>query len=253
MNSHAFSPGALLWERLLGFFYPHVCQICRSEKATASDGFVCVRCCSKVDGVRFIAEPFCKCCGTPFDGDITTPFECFNCRDQRLYFRSARAAVRMTPLVQQVVHSYKYRNALWFERFLGDLFVQTAKPVLESQKIDYLVPIPLHWRKRWQRAFNQSERLAKILSNATGIPLNRGWLKRVQPTPTQTRFTRVQRAENVRRAFSFRGKTRLNGEHLVLIDDVLTTGATASACAKVLVENGAGTVDVWTVARGTLQ
>ncbi len=253
MSLSSANSAFIFWERFLAFFYPEVCQICREEKAPARDGFVCARCCSKVDGVHFITAPFCKCCGTPFDGEISASFECFNCRDQRLYFRFARAAVKMTPLVQKVVHHYKYNNALWFEPFLGDLFVRSAKPVLQSQNFDYLVPIPLHWRKRWQRAFNQSERLANVLSKATGIPVNNHLLRRVQPTPTQTRLTRAQRADNVKRAFGFRGKTRLSGERVVLIDDVLTTGSTASACAKVLMENGARIVDVWTVARGTLQ
>lgn len=243
----------ILCDRFLGLFYPEVCQICREEKAAAREGFVCVRCYSKADGVHFIGEPFCKCCGTPFDGEISTSFECANCRDERLYFRSARAAVKMTPLVQKVVHWYKYNNALWFEPFLGELFIRVAKPVLAAERFDYLVPIPLHWRKRWQRAFNQSERLASILGRATGIPVNTRLLKRVQPTPTQTRLTRAQRAENVKRAFGFRGQEPLDGKRLILIDDVLTTGATASACGKVLMENGASVVDVWTVARGTLQ
>ena len=83
--------------------------------------------------------------------------------------------------------------------------------------------------------------------------MHRRLLKRVQPTPTQTRLTRKQRTENVRRAFRFCGRENLHGQRILLVDDVLTTGATASACAKILHDNGAGDVDVWTVARGLLQ
>jgi len=248
--NHSSLPG---WSGLLRFIYPELCQICREERATAEEGFVCAQCCAGAGGVQFIQEPFCKCCGTPFDGAISTSFECSNCRDMRLHFRSARAAVKMTPLVQKVIHWYKYNNALWFEGFLRKLLVGVAAREIAPEKYDLLVPIPLHWRKRWQRAFNQSERLAKILNEATAVPVHAGLIKRVQPTPTQTRLTRAQRAENVKGAFAYRGPERLKGERVALIDDVLTTGATGSSCAKVLMENGAGVVDVWTVARGTLQ
>ena len=243
----------LYWEALLGLFYPNVCQICREEEAGARDGYVCGRCWSKPDGVEFIVAPFCKVCGLPFEGEITGAFECGNCRDERLYFHSARAAVMFKGLVQEVIHRYKYNHAAWFEPFLVDLLGRAALPVLQEGGYDLIVPIPLHWRKRQMRSFNQAEALARGLSRLSGIPVHRKLLKRVLPTETQTRLTRAQRAENVRRAFSWRGKERLNGEKLVLFDDVVTTGATANACAKLLMANGAGQVDVWTVARGILK
>jgi ComF family protein len=107
--------------------------------------------------------------------------------------------------------------------------------------------------KRRERSFNQSLRLARRLARATGIPVNTRLLRRTERTRTQTRLTRTERAENVKRAFAYRLKTPLTGERIVLVDDVLTTGATANACAKTLMQNGAGVVNVWTVARGTLQ
>ncbi|MGZ8900917.1 MAG: ComF family protein, partial [Limisphaerales bacterium] len=113
--------------------------------------------------------------------------------------------------------------------------------------------IPLHWLKRRDRTFNQSERIARHLSLATGIPLQTRLLKRVQPTQTQTRLSRAERTENVKRAFAFSGRDSMAGARIILIDDVLTTGATASACAKLLRQNGAAVVDVWTVARGILK
>jgi ComF family protein len=247
------NPFLKFFDRFLAYIYPDTCQICRQERASAREGYICGACRSKPDGVQVIAEPFCRCCGTPFETEATVEFECFNCRDHRLYFRSARAAVKTTDLIKQVVHSYKYNHALWFEPFLADLFIQKAKPQLSPEKFEAIIPIPLHWKKRWERSFNQSERLARALAKATGIPMNTKLLKRILPTPTQTRLTRAQRAENVKGAFDFRGKNSLSGERIVLVDDILTTGATASECAKVLMQNGAGFIDVWTVARGTLR
>jgi ComF family protein len=110
--------------------------------------------------------------------------------------------------------------------------------------------VPLHPAKKREREFNQAERLALQLSAATGIPLNTQLLKRVVPTRTQTQLTREQRALNMRHAFRLNAPQKLKGRRIVLFDDVFTTGATTSACAKVLRTAGADEVCVWTVARG---
>jgi len=240
-------------ERFLALFYPNVCQICREEEARADEGYVCAQCWSKRDGVQFIVPPYCTCCGLPFDGEITVTFECGNCREEEFHFRSARAAVKLSGLVQDVVHRYKYNQAAWFEPFLTDLLVRQATPTLSRERWDWIVPIPLHWMKLHSRSFNQSLRLARALSQATCIPVKTSLLRRTEPTRTQTRLTRAQRTENVKRAFNFCGRVPLKGDRIVLLDDVLTTGATANACAKLLMQNGASVVDVWTVARGVLR
>jgi ComF family protein len=167
-----------------------------------------------------------------------------------LHFRSARSAVVAGGLVLEVIHRYKYQRALWFERFLADLLARQAEPVLRQEKWDMIVPVPLHSAKKREREFNQAERLATRLNAVTRIPVNHRLLQRTEPTRTQTRLTRSQRAANVRNAFAMLNGQPLHGERIVLLDDVLTTGATTSACAKVLSAAGAGEVCVWTVARG---
>ena len=244
------SPAALKqWLDIgLGFVYPEVCQICGHEHATPSEGFVCVACWQKV---RFIKPPFCGRCGLPFEGDIAREFDCSNCREMELHFRAARSAVAADDLVLDVIHRYKYQRALWFEPFLADLLIRQAGPELAREKWDMIVPVPLHPTKRREREFNQAECLAARLSRASGLPVNNRLLRRVQPTLTQTLLSRPQRADNVRRAFDLRpGATLKKGVRVVLLDDVFTTGATTSACAKVLRSNGADEVMVWTVARG---
>jgi competence protein ComFC len=232
----------------LGFFFPVVCQICELERATPVEGFVCARCWGSV---RFIKPPFCERCGLPFQGEITSTFECSNCREMKLHFRSARSAVTTGGPVLEAIHRYKYQRALWFEVFLADLLIRQAQPELRGEKWDWIVPVPLHPVKEREREFNQAERIAARLAAATRIPMNTRLLKRVQPTQTQTRLTRQQRAANVRNAFVMRDTARLNGERIVVLDDVFTTGATTSACARALRKAGAGEVCVWTVARGT--
>ncbi|MEO6182037.1 MAG: ComF family protein [Verrucomicrobiota bacterium] len=230
----------------LNFFYPSICQICAAHRATPEEGYVCVDCWSEV---QFLQAPFCERCGLPFEGNITNSFECSNCVEMEFHFSSARSAVVASGLVLEVIHRYKYLRALWFEPFLADLLVRQAKPILAKGNWDLIVPVPLHHLKKREREFNQAERLANQLSAATAIPVATNLLKRIHPTRTQTLLTRPERAANVRSAFCFSGE-RLDGENIVLIDDVFTTGATTSACAKILKKSGAGEICVWTVARG---
>jgi competence protein ComFC len=235
-----FAGGA---EALLALVYPNVCQLCRAAPARAGEGYVCASCWTQPGGIRFITPPFCQRCGLPYEGEITQEFECGNCREMDLHFSSARAAVAARGIVLEVIHRYRYGRALWFEPFLADLLARQAVPVL-------VVPVPLHPVKRREREFNQAERLARHLSRATGIPDRKDLLWRIAPTQTQTLLSRQERAVNVSKAFRVRNREAVQGGRFILLDDVLTTGATASACAKVLQRNGAHEVCVWTVARG---
>jgi ComF family protein len=239
----------------LGFFYPEICALCQNEPATSCDGFVGAKCWQQI---RFVRPPFCERCGLPFEGDITTKFECTNCREMELHFTSARSAVllfgysgyKMRGIVHDVILRYKYLRQVWFEPLLADLLLREAVPVLRGQNWDFIAPVPLHPVKKREREFNQAERLAKHLSDATKIPLNEKILHRVKTTATQTLLTREQRAANMRGAFAIRNGTKLNGEKIILVDDVFTTGATTSECARALRAAGAGDICVWTVARG---
>ena len=229
----------------LGWLYPEICQLCGAARATPAEGYVCAGCRAKV---RFIEPPFCQRCGRPFEGDIITPFECSNCREMEWHFHSARSTVVARDPVLEVIHRYKYQRALWFEPFLADLLIRSAGPAIAGAQL--IVPVPLYPTKEREREFNQAVRLARRLSSATGLPVNKGLLRRVLPTRTQTQLTREERLANVRNAFAMRNGQQLNGERVILLDDVFTTGATTSACARVLKTAGAGEVWVWTVARG---
>jgi competence protein ComFC len=231
----------------LAFVFPEVCQICERERATTDEGFVCPTCWREV---RFIKPPFCDRCGLPYPGEITQDFVCSNCHDLELHFSAARSAVTTGGPVLEAIHRYKYQRALWFEPFLADLLIRQAAPELAREPWDAIVPVPLHPTKEREREFNQAARLAVRLSAATGIPARLQLLRRVLPTRTQTQLTREERAANVRHAFQFREVIRLEGQRLIVLDDVFTTGATTSACARRLRQAGASEVCVWTVARG---
>jgi ComF family protein len=231
----------------LGLLYPEVCQLCGHTRATPAEGYVCGGCRAKV---RFIQRPFCERCGRPFEGDITTQFECANCSEMEWHFQSARSAVAARDPVLEAIHRYKYQRAYWFEPFLAELLIEAAGPALGAPPADVIVPVPLHPTKQREREFNQAERLADRLGAATQLPVNKRLLRRVVATRTQALLKRPERLANVRNAFAMRDGQRLNGERIVVVDDVFTTGATTSACAKVLKSAGAGEVCVWTLARG---
>jgi competence protein ComFC len=231
----------------LSFLYPEVCQLCGEEPATSREGFVGEACRAKV---RLIEPPYCERCGLPFEGEITGTFECANCREIELHFCWARSAVAARGPILDAIHHYKYNGHLWYETFLAGLLVDAAVEQLRGGEWRALIPVPLFRIREREREFNQAERLARHLARATEIPVNSKLVKRVRATRTQTQLTREQRAENMRGAFAPRTKDKLDGGSFVVIDDVLTTGATTSACAKVLLDLGAERVAVWTLARG---
>ena len=230
----------------LGLVYPESCQLCGAAAGPAQ-GFVCQNC---RDSVRFIERPFCERCGRPFEGAITGEFECATCLESKWHFLSARSAVVAKGNARTAILDYKYKRALWFETFLAGLLIERAAPELAKAHWDAIVPVPLHPTKLREREFNQAERLAARLGKAVNLPVKRRWLKRIVPTSTQTRLPRKERLENVRNAFAMCSGIRLNGERIVLVDDVFTTGATTSSCARILKAAGASEVCVWTVARG---
>jgi ComF family protein len=232
----------------LNFVYPPVCQLCGEERAGAGEGYVGSHCWEKV---RFVTAPFCERCGLPYDGKMNHPFQCANCTGMKFGFRFARSAATANAMMLDVIHRYKYQQALWFEPFLADVLARQAGPALAGEKWDLIVPVPLHPVKLRQRQFNQAERLARCLGRELGLPVNGRVIRRVQFTETQTMLSRSERAANVQNAFAPRRPGELHGERVVLVDDVMTTGATTSACAAALKKAGAGDVCVWTVARGT--
>jgi competence protein ComFC len=230
----------------LGFIYPNVCQLCGEEPATAPQGYVGPAC---REGVRTIVPPFCERCGLPFEGDITAGFECSNCREMDLHFSSARSAVAARGPVLDAIHRYKYQGQMWFEDFLAELFIRGAREWFRENRADALLPVPLFGIRERERGFNQAERVARRLGRAVSVPVDSRLLERVVPTPSQTRLSRRERSDNMRHAFRLRHPDKARARTFVLVDDVFTTGATTSACARLLMKAGADRVTVWTVAR----
>ena len=185
-----------------------------------------------------------------FDGAVNSTFTCVNCSERHFDFDCAVAAYRSRGVVRELIHRFKYNRELYLRHPLADWLLTSLEDTrIASRPFDFFVPVPLHPTRLREREFNQSEILARMLGARTGVPVI-NCLQRVRQTMTQTRFDRNERMENLRNAFEARKISLVQGKHLLLVDDVLTTGSTVSECARVLMRAGAASVRVVTIARG---
>lgn len=157
--------------------------------------------------------------------------------------------MRYDDIARVLVHAFKYGDRLDLAPIMGRWMARAGRELLDGA--DALVSVPLHWRRMWARRFNQSAALAKEISAASGIPVLHDAFKRVRATPQQVGLSKAERADNVQGAFRVppEGKGDVAKRRLVLIDDVLTSGATADTCARALLRAGAKHVDVLVFAR----
>jgi ComF family protein len=232
-----------IMRRILDLALPPLCAACRQPV----DGRgLCASCWSKLS---FITRPYCERLGIPFVYDPGPGILSMEALADPPAYHRARAAVRFDEVSRGLVHALKYGDRLDLAPMMGHWLSQAGRELLAEA--DALVPVPLHWRRLWARRFNQSAMLAATVSAQTGIPIAAGALKRVKPTAQQVGLSRTERAANIQGAFRVPkdGKAAVSGRRLVLVDDVLTSGATVDGCARALLRAGAANVDVLVFAR----
>src|SRR5437764_15210078 len=229
---------------IASLLYPPVCTICGAN-VRASE-YLCDQCEAKT--ARVIA-PFCQKCSEPFEGAITGTFTCANCAHRTIYFDAAVAAYRGRGIVRQIIHDFKYGRQIHLRHLVARwLCAAFDDERLRGRKFDMIVPVPLHPARQRERGFNQASLLAELLTAQISIPC-KPVLKRVRYTTTQTALDRAERMENLHNAFRLRRNANVRGLHVLLIDDVLTTGSTLNECAHVLKSAGAISVHAATAAR----
>lgn len=249
------------WARaLLDVVYPPACRACDAPLPAERDetGLEACLCPPCLGGLPRVESPFCAVCGEPFDGAITGPFRCMNCADRKFAFEFAVAAFKSEGGARELIHQFKYGRDLSLRSVLGGMLLKALDdPRLSAEPLTdwVLVPVPLHGTKQSDRGFNQSLELCTQLTKATGIRTV-DCLKRVRSTDSQASLHRNERLKNLSKAFAmrrlrFRKAPDVAGARVLLVDDVLTTGATTHECARVLRrQGGAEKVVVITVARG---
>jgi len=230
---------------LLDLVFPRVCAGCGAE-VTADGHHLCWDC---LADLQFIQPPFCERCGDPVSGRVDHAFTCALCAGRSAGFDRARSAVRYEGAAGEAIRNLKYNNHLWVVSDLGALLEAAVRVHFPALAFDLVTWVPLHATRRRMRGFNQSAELGRDLARRLGLPA-RGTAVRVKPTPTQTRLTVPGGLITVRGAFRARRMCPLRGRRVLLVDDVMTTGATANECAAALKAGGAASVSAVTVARG---
>ena len=232
-------------EALLSLFFPPHCAVCGGD--TVGGVHLCAKC---GEGAQRIEAPFCQQCSQPFEGETAGSFTCSNCSDRRFHFDCAVAPYLSRKVVREFIHSFKYEGRYHLRHQLAEWAAAGLEDErIRAQSFDAFVPVPLHSTRRREREFNQAEVIAELLARRAGVPV-RNAIQRIRYTTTQTRLDRHERMENLRGAFRVRHPATVQDRHLIIVDDVFTTGSTVEECARVLREAGAASVRALTVARG---
>ena len=232
-------------ETFASLLYPLHCANCSTT--IEPPHFLCESCLTSVSRIK---PPFCTTCSQPFNGAIEGTFSCANCAERQFYFEYAVSTCLSRGLVRELIHRFKYQQEYRLRHPLADWLAESLHdPRIQKLPFDFFIPVPLHPTRLREREFNQATVLAKLLSKQTGKPVL-DCLQRTRYTPTQTRFDRNERMENLHNAFILRKNSNVQNMHLLLIDDVLTTCSTVNECSRVLKKAGAASIRVMTVARG---
>lgn len=226
-------PAAGSWAEAMAWLRPYFCPGC-------------------LQALVPLEHPLCACCGTMVSGGDGPEPLCAACRDQTPAFDRARAAFAYRGSLREVIQCLKYRGKTQLARPLGRLMHAVYRSFWQPPAVDLILPVPLHQRRLRERGFNQALLLVRRWPRAAGeprMPLDCSVLVRTRATAPQAGLDRSARRANISGAFAVRHPERVAGRRLLLVDDVITTGATVGECARVLKQSGAAGVDVLALAR----
>jgi ComF family protein len=235
-------------QALLDLVYPAQCAMCRIDLAAAADGVsLCDEC------RRRLLPPvggWCPRCSAPLERNEAQRADCVHCRGQKYHWDAAVALARYQGELSGAIVRMKSPGAEPLTEALARLLAAARTPALVQMRADVIVPMPMHWARRLKRGVNGPELVAEVLARRLGWPLKMRALLRRRLTPLQTGVGQHERRVNQRRSFRVPKASRVAGRRVLLVDDVLTTGATAHEAAKELRKAGAEAVFVAAIARG---
>ena len=229
------------FRNLIKYFFTYTCPSCDSFDYDFSTEIFCSEC---MDKLQTIHPPFCKGCGAELDGVLDL---CSKCLVEELRpWKQAVSVFHMDGIGSELIHKFKYSGMFELGRPLAAIAAQAV--LARNIKVDIIVPVPLHWRRSLSRGYNQSEVIAKELSVILGVPM-KCLLKRTRHTTQQAKLDKTERESNLIDAFSVIKGANYKKRSILLIDDVMTTGATLTEAAKELLKEVDSEVNILVLAR----
>lgn len=238
-----------LKEELLTLIYPKICFGCDKSLPPKHEGYLCPDCLDKINKPQ---PPFCISCGKSID---PAPGRCGidrcpECAGYSYNFTRGYTASIYDGLIKDCLHNFKYNAHTYLANTLAGVMIDFALKHIDIGKIDAITSVPLHWKRLRDRGFNQASVLASILSKKVNKPFVKNSIYRTKVIKPQVELPRQDRIKNVQGVFRIKNPKNFLDKHILLIDDVFTTGATLNECSKVLLEAGAREVWVFTLTRG---
>jgi ComF family protein len=230
-----------LYKYLVDYLFPYRCLKCFSY--TQDENGLCSSCFA---GLHFNAKPFCIICGKGFNIDIDQSNLCGPCTVKKPIYDQARFIIRYDEKSKGLIHSFKYNDKTILSKIFCKMLYTQYREFIESS--DIIVPIPMHKLKRLSRLYNQTQYLAKSLSDLSKINMISDLLIKYKYTKPQTSLNQKARKKNINNSFLVNKKYDIKGKTILIIDDVITTGSTISECAKILKKEGCRKVFVIAIA-----
>ncbi|MFH1824844.1 MAG: ComF family protein [Candidatus Firestonebacteria bacterium] len=230
---------------ILDIIFPANCKICSDKLDKDRKGSICGGCWGKI---KIIKHPMCVYCGK----QLTSSDEnfCADCTRQRFSFVDNRSVGIYEGVLKEGIHLLKYKGCRVLAKHFGELMVEFIKENCGVDDIDCIIPVPMYKKKQSGRDYNQAELLSKCLADYFKIPLFTDVLIRVKETIPQHKLSKEDRFLNVKGVFEIRNPGKIKWACVLLVDDILTTGATADECSSMLLGDGASQIRVFTLARG---
>lgn len=228
-------------ETAITFIYPSQCKVCEQQLSLEALPYICMSCWEKID---HIIPPWCNICGIPNDDGL-----CEDCASRPPRYGKLRTIAIYEKTLQEAIHLFKFEKRTSLCHSLIQLLVDNIPHDLNLEDYDYVLPIPIHKKRLRERGFNQSLLLAEGLAKATGLKILKNALVRSKNTSPQSSLNNEARQTNILGAFEVKNQDYIRSKHLLLLDDVYTTGATVREVVKILWDADPVEIDVLTLAR----